>query len=100
MDVAIESRDEPDSAITRVADAALTAAERRAEEEGMQLRQAVVLLHVAGQPDGEDDSAIGSGGDIQTEKELLDMMLTHVQAVAAACGIDIAVTPPIERNWG
>ena len=94
MDVAIESRDQPDSAVTRVADAALTAAERSAEEEGMELAQAVVLLHVKGQPAGEEDSAIGSGGNIQTERELLDMMLIHLQAVASACGLDMAMIAP------
>lgn len=98
----VERNEEPTNAITRIADAALTAAERCADEEGVEVERILVLMSATGVPAGEDDSTVASGG-IEHEGEMLEMLLSHARAVATAMGIDMQLMPvvgPEDRKYG
>lgn len=98
--MSIEKRDEPTDTVTWIADAALTAAERRAEEEGVTIR-AVVLLHVfEGLEEGAQDSAVAST-NVDTEEELLEILLVHTKAAADAMNVPMQLMPVLgPKNEG
>ena len=98
----VTREEEPSTAVARIADAAMTAAERQAMEEGAEVAHMVVMVHIKGEPDGEEDSSAGTYG-VESTEEALRATLAYAKAMAASIGIEMQAMPlvlPEDRNFG
>ncbi len=88
----IETTEEPEDAVARIAEVALNALDAAAKHEGIESHKAVVLLVI--DTDGPENDATVATDGIDSTDELLGMLLAHARAAAEAAGIEMWIGQP------
>lgn len=76
----------PQGLVQRAADMALVSAVTTIEQGGARLASMVVLMHVAGQPDGEAGAAVAAKG-VDGDRALFELLVGNAAIVAGRLGI-------------
>lgn len=76
----------PNGLVQRAADMALVGASTTIDQGGARLASMVVLLHVAGQPEGEPGAAVAAKG-VGGDRELFELLVGNAAIVAGRLGI-------------